>query len=103
MHLDRWPDVDEAHLRCRIGIVRVILVHGLEETPQRGYHETMTRTWLELVSRARSIEKTSDSQSFLARHPHLLERDAPLRHYSRDVLVSLRARSVFVPPDVSPF
>lgn len=103
MHLERWPDVDEAHLRCRIGIVRLNAAHGLEETPQRGYHETLTRVWLELVRRARSTEKTGDSEAFLAHHPHLLEREAPLRHYSRAVLSSLRARSVFVAPDVAPF
>ncbi|MGZ3476325.1 MAG: hypothetical protein ACXWUG_20605 [Polyangiales bacterium] len=87
----------------RIGIVRLNTAHGLEETPKRGYHETMTRVWLELVSKARALDEAENSQAFLDRHPHLLERDAPLRHYTREVLMSLRARSVFVPPDVAPF
>jgi hypothetical protein len=103
LYLARFADIDEAHLRMRIGIVRLNTAHGIEESPKRGYHETMTRAWLELVRHARASDPAEDSQSFLERHPHLLHRDAPLRHYTREVLLSLKARSVFVPPNVAPF
>jgi hypothetical protein len=98
MYLERYPSLDEAHLRMRIGIIRLNTVHGLEETPQRGYHETLTRVWLMLVLEHRAIDRTTDSAAFIERH--LLDKDTPLRLYSRERLMSLEARSVFVPPDL---
>ena len=100
LHLARYP-LDEAHLLMRIGIIRLNASHGLVETPERGYHETLTRAWLALVAAARHIDPCSDSRGFVAKHE--LPRDAPLRHYSRERLFSLHARTVFVPPDLAPF
>lgn len=102
LHLERWPALDEAHLRMRIGIVRLNLAHGLEETPQRGYHETLTRVWLVLVAGARRIDASTDSQTFLDRHATLLDRAAPLRHYSEARLFSVAARACFLAPDLVP-
>lgn len=98
LHLARH-DLDEAHLRMRVGIIRLNAAHGLVETPQRGYHETLTRVWLALVAAARARDACTDSRAFLAAHP--LARDAPLRHYSRDRLLSLAARTMFVGPDLA--
>jgi GNAT superfamily N-acetyltransferase len=102
MHLERWG-LDEAHLRMRVGIIRQNRVHGLEETPERGYHETLTRVWLALVSGARRASRgPMGSEAFVAAHPELLDKKLPLRCYSRDLLMSLRARTVFVEPDLAP-
>jgi hypothetical protein len=98
MHLARYH-IDEAHLRMRVGIILLNAVHGLVETPQRGYHETLTRAWFALVAEERRRDPCADSAAFVA--AHALGRDAPLRHYTRERLFSLEARSVFVPPDVS--
>jgi hypothetical protein len=102
MHLARWPSIDEAHLRTRVGIIRLNHAHGLEETPARGYHETLTRVWLALVAAIRSSDRSVDSRAFVATHERALGKDAPLRHYSRERLFSLAARSTFVAPDVAP-
>jgi hypothetical protein len=102
MHLARWPALDEAHLRIRAGIIRLNAAHGLEETPARGYHETLTRVWLALVADARRRDAANDSEAFLAAHEGLLDRAAPLRHYSKERLLSASARSIFVPPDLAP-
>ncbi len=90
MHVARY-DLDEAHLRMRVGIIRLNAAHELVETPQRGYHETMTRVWLMLVAdaRARGVPAAT------------LERELPLRYYSRERLFSVRARSTFVEPDLA--
>jgi L-amino acid N-acyltransferase YncA len=96
MHLERYS-LEEAHLRMRAGIIRLNATHGLVESPARGYHETLTRVWLVLVAEARRLERGTDSRSFLA--SHVLDRDAPLRFYSRERLFSLEARSICVPPD----
>ncbi len=85
------------------------LEERLEETPLRGYHETITYTWLSLVAAARpsppgetGTRDDASSEAFLARRPDMLDREAPLRCYSRGRLFSLRARTVFVEPDLAP-
>jgi hypothetical protein len=98
LHLARHP-LDEAHVLMRVGIIRLNVAHGLVETAQRGYHETLTRVWLALVAAGRAQPPCADSQRFLAAHP--IARDAPLRFYSRDRLFSVHARAVFVAPDLA--
>ncbi|HEY0480330.1 MAG TPA: hypothetical protein VGD37_22580 [Kofleriaceae bacterium] len=98
LHLARH-ELDEAHLRMRLGIVRLNAAHGLIETPQRGYHETLTRVWLVLVRAARRHSTAGDSIRFVSEPG--LERTAPLTFYSRDRLFSIEARAIFVPPDLA--
>jgi len=93
--------LDEAHILMRVGIIRLNAFHALVETPQRGYHETITRVWLVLASAARRAEVGTDSRAFLERHPGLT-REAPLRYYSRERLFSVRARAHFMDPDLEP-
>jgi hypothetical protein len=98
LHLARY-ELDEAHLRMRIGIIRLNAAHGLVETAQRGYHETLTRVWLVLVGAARRRALGADSTSAAAEPG--LARTAPLLHYSRERLFSVAARAVFTPPDLA--
>jgi hypothetical protein len=99
LHLCRY-ELDEAHLRLRAGIIRLNHRHGLEESAARGYFETLTRVWLLLIHVARKREVTTTSEEFLERCPELLDRTLPLRHYSKAVLSSVRARAMFVEPDL---
>lgn len=94
--------LDEAHLRLRVGIIRLNLAHGLVETAERGYHETLTRVWLALVAGLAACADDTDSDAFVGRNASALEKAAPLRHYSRERLLSLEARAVFLAPDVTP-
>ncbi|HEX3757605.1 MAG TPA: hypothetical protein VHW23_02825 [Kofleriaceae bacterium] len=98
LHLARY-ELDEAHLRMRIGIIRLNAAHGLVETAQRGYHETLTRVWLALVAAARRRSAAADSTSLFDQPG--LDRDAPLTYYSRARLFSVAARARFVPPDLA--
>jgi len=101
LHITRYA-IDEAHLRMRAGIIRMNERHGLIETAERGYFETLTRVWLVLVldaSRRVSVERSMD---LLAACPELLDRKLPLRHYSAEVLRLAKARAIFVAPDRSP-
>jgi hypothetical protein len=98
LHLARY-DLDEAHLRMRIGIIRLNAAHGLVETPQRGYHETLTRVWLILVGAARLRSPGADSTTALAQPG--LDRSAPLTYYTRDRLFSVEARARFIAPDLA--
>lgn len=99
MFVGRYP-LDEAHLLFRVALIRLNTVHEVPESAQRGYHETLTRVWLHLVSALRSDDATSEA--FLERCLAELHRDAPLRYYTRELLYSVHARSVFVPPDREP-
>jgi putative intracellular protease/amidase len=103
LHLDRFA-FDEAHLRFRAAILRLNASHGVEESPVRGYHETLTRAWLFAVAGARADDARAgrpapDSAAFCTAHPELLERDFLLSFYSRERLFSAEARAVFLPPD----
>jgi hypothetical protein len=101
MYLDAHP-LDEAHLLMRVGIIRLNAFHALVETPARGYHETLTRVWLALIAKLRSTATETTSDAFVDAHAASLSRDAVLSHYSRDRIMSVRARSIFVEPDLSP-
>jgi hypothetical protein len=95
-------ELDEAHLRMRAGIIRLNQRHGLVESPARGYFETLTRVWLVLVGAARQRCGAATSRELLERCPELLDRALPLRHYSKERLTTVRARAIFVEPDLAP-
>lgn len=99
----REHTVDDAHILMRVAIIRLNAFHGLVETVERGYHETLTRVWLLLVAGAmnRSPQHAS-SFAFVAEHAASLAKEAPLRHYSRERLFSRTARARFVAPDLAP-
>jgi hypothetical protein len=101
LHLQRF-DLDEAHLRLRAGIIRLNERHGLVESSARGYFETLTRAWLVLVSEARRRSGATSSVELLAGCPELRDRNLTLRHYSKERLSSVRARAVFIEPDLAP-
>lgn len=101
LHVTRYP-LDEAHLRMRAGIIRMNERHGLVESPERGYFETLTYAWLAIVAAAQAETKASSSKALLAARPELLDRERPLRHYSRELLRTARARAIFVAPDREP-
>ena len=82
------------------GIQRLNAVHQVPQTPERGYHETLTRLWYQLV--ALEVERLA-----LPDHPERLgqllealsDRQLPLRYYRRETLKSWEARTQWVPPD----
>jgi hypothetical protein len=99
----REHPLDEAHLLMRVGIVRLNRSHDLVETPSRGYHETITRAWLVIIGSLRKQVRAETSDAFVDACGPRLSREALFQHYSRERLLSVRARSVFVEPDLSPF
>jgi hypothetical protein len=105
LFLRRHP-IDEAHVLLRVGIIRLNAFHGLVETPARGYHETLTRLWLALIAALMQAQAQAEaapsSGAFVDAHQAALGKDAALRHYSRERLMSVRARAMFVEPDLEP-
>jgi hypothetical protein len=95
----RTEEPQAASARMRRTIRRFAGHHG---APQM-YHETITLAYMRFVAAhiARQPE-LDDFDRFAAAHPELLDRGLPLRHYSRDRLMSAEARAGWVEPDLRP-
>ncbi len=94
----RGADPDEAADRKRAAIQHVAGVHQ----DSNRYHETMTFTWLKLVTVHLKHSDETDFDAFLAANEGLLDRTLPTRHFSRELLESAAARSALVEPDLAP-
>lgn len=103
-HVDRYG-ADEALTRMRQGIRRLNDSHGTPNTPTNGYHETITRAYLQLLQEfldaCPSDMPLHGRVARLATTP-LSERNALLTFYSKDMLMSARARAEWVEPDLEP-
>jgi hypothetical protein len=65
------------------------------------YHDTMTRFWVRLVAHAVSdCPGIVDFDEFLAAYPLLLDKNAPLRHWSREAMFTPDARAAWRDPDL---
>jgi N-formylglutamate deformylase len=102
------------HLRLAWLAVRRHGGAGAEEVVARGikrfaehhshgpaYHDTMTRFWVRLVAHAVSRRpEIEDFETFLVEYPLLLDKNAPLRHWSREAMFAPDARAAWRDPDV---
>jgi hypothetical protein len=72
--------------------------------PQK-YNATVTWAWTEIVGHhlADDDARAGEFESFVARHPRLLDKRLLIRHYSPAALASVQARSSWVEPDLVPF
>jgi hypothetical protein len=64
------------------------------------YHETMTRFWLRLVGMGITRHPTLDFNDLLDAEPHLLDKNLPYRHWSRELMGSDDAKRNWVEPDL---
>jgi hypothetical protein len=87
--------------RLRTEIQHLNLSHGVLTTPDRGYHETLTRVWLALILMARD-RLGSEATVQAVVDACVSDKNLPLRYYSKDRLMSWQARTSWVPPDLQP-
>ncbi|MFG0275377.1 MAG: hypothetical protein ACF8QF_10005 [Phycisphaerales bacterium] len=92
--------LDAAVAFMRDGVRALNVANGVANTPDAGYHETITIAWLRLIDHARREAPAPTSALFLERHPELTRRDALQSHYSRERLMGREARREWVEPDV---
>ncbi len=93
----------EAYERMREGIQRYNRVTGLVETPTRGFHETITRAWFQLVLHFLDLFDDGRPMASLAEDlVQLFPKEELFRHFSRGVLLSVEARGGWVEPDLRP-
>lgn len=77
--------------------------HEVPEGIDRGFHETVTIAWCRLVGAAIQDHDPGSFPAFCRAHPHLLDRATLRRHYSRERIMTVRAKAEFVEPDLLPF
>ena len=103
-HIDRYGRED-ALVRLRSGIRRLNESHGGVNSSTGGYHETITVAYVELL--AQFLATFPAGTLFGERVIALLEsalasRDMLLQFYSRDLLMSVKARAEWIQPDIRP-
>jgi hypothetical protein len=89
----------------RAGITRLNEHHGTANTPTGGYHETITAAYVTLIAaflRAFGAASTLEARVEALLASPLAEPSALLRHWSKELLFSPRARAEWVPPDLEP-
>jgi hypothetical protein len=64
------------------------------------YHDTLTRFWLRAVGIGINRHPTLSFDDLLAAEPHLLDKNLPYVHWSRDRMGSDEARRRWVEPDL---
>jgi hypothetical protein len=90
-------EVDEAQRAVGSAIRHVARLHGM---PDR-YHQTITRSWVQLVALHRLGSDARSFDEFIAENPGLLDRRVLDRHYSRELIASPRARARWTEPDLA--
>ena len=90
---------DEALRRMNEGLRKFVAMKGVPEK----FHVTLTQAWLDLLDSARLAHPEADQPEMIVQAcPALLDKDALLRFYSRDLLASDAARTSWLPPDRAP-
>jgi len=102
-HVGRYGR-DDALLRLRSAITRLNESHGTVNSATGGYHETITRAYVELLSAfaARHTGKTPAERVTALLADPLSDKKALLRFYSRERLESVQARLGWAEPDLAP-
>lgn len=99
----RQHDFAAALDRMRATLKALNAAQNVPESLDRGYHETLTRGWLQLVHVILSeYGPAENSLAFLEAHPELSQRKTLRLFYSQDRIKSWQAKAEFVEPDLAP-
>jgi hypothetical protein len=102
-HVSRYGRTD-ALQRLRTGITRLNESNGVVNSATGGYHETVTRAYVNLLAdfAARHADKTAAERVTALLADPLSDKKALLRFYSRPLLDSSAASLDWVEPDLAP-
>jgi len=64
------------------------------------YHETMTRFWVRVVGMGITRHPMLSFDALVLAEPHLLDKNLPFRHWSRERMGSDEARRQWTEPDI---
>lgn len=90
------PDAVAARL-CR-SLLELATSHGVGQR----FHHTLTVAWVRIIEAERRAHPDLPFDELAAACPELLNKDAPLAYYSRDLLFSDTARREWVEPNLQP-
>jgi hypothetical protein len=93
---------DSALERLRAGIQAYNAAQQVPEGLESGYHESLTVCWLCLVAASMGEGTHGDSEAFRRARPELHDKRRVLEYYSREHLLTERAKREFVDPDLQP-
>ncbi len=88
----------------RASILRLNATHGVAQTLERGYHETITRFYIWAVARELALlpPDLTLGESATQVVSQFTDRTIPLRHYTKARLMSWEARTGWLSPDLMP-
>lgn len=89
--------------RMRDGVRRYNAATGVVDGPMSGYHETLTVFWVRCVVTFRHKHSGTLTKVLALLLEQWGDTRAPLRFYSKRVLMNPTARARFVEPDLAPF
>lgn len=92
----------EAICFLRSGIISYNISSGGENTPEKGYHETLTLFWCRILN---NFVKINEGLKLVDLCDKFLKsrwssKELPLEYYSREVLFSLEARATWIAPNL---
>jgi hypothetical protein len=102
LYLRKLP-FDEAVAQIRKQIKAHNAAQGVKESPTSGYHETMTKAWLQLVELTlKEYGPAESADAFYEQSPQLWQTKTLRLFYSKELFMSPRAKVEFVQPDLAP-
>jgi hypothetical protein len=86
----------------RSGIIAYNVSTGGENTPEKGYHETLTIFWCKILRHFFTLNRNLSLVDLCNRFlgSDWSSKDLPMKFYTRDVLFSTQARAVWVKPNL---
>lgn len=88
---------------AQAAMLRTIAALARHQGHPEKFHTTMTACWIRLVAAAMWEEPGCETaDDLLSCHQALLDKELPLRFYSRARLFSAKARQAVLEPDVEP-
>ncbi len=95
--------LNEATDKMRSGVKAYNAANKVPDAIDRGYHETTTLVFMQLIHRAiDELDSSVRFEDFCNHHPELLDRRVLLCYYTRDRIMDADAKSRFVKPDLAP-
>jgi|TARA_R110001592_G_scaffold363345_1_gene684639 hypothetical protein len=96
-------DLPTATDKMRAGIKAYNKATNTPEELERGYHETITVAFMQLVTAAlQQSGPFPNSEAFCDTCAVSLNKPVLLKYYSKDRIISMKAKQTFVEPDLQP-
>jgi RimJ/RimL family protein N-acetyltransferase len=94
--------LEKAMCKIRPGIITYNAAMGIPNTSERGYHETLTLFWMQQISQFLEAHKEKELEECHALfiHSDWADKDRPFQYYSKERLMSVKARGQWVAPDI---